>query len=283
MKEFSNKVAVITGGASGIGYAIAEEALARGMRVAIADVEPAALDQAASTLSEKGEVLAVRTDVSNAVQMDDFARQTLEHYGSVHLVFNNAGVDGNGPMWELTTDDWNWTIGVNLWGVVHGIRVFSKHLVEQNEGHIINTASIAGLVSAPGSGPYTATKHAVVAMSECLFGELRNEGKNVGVSVLCPSFVNTNIYKAGRNREDFKDNEEKQAELRIIEELAGGLFADAMPARNVAKMTFDAVESNRFYILPHPEGSTPLIKRRMTEILEGKQPSMKGPEEYPIA
>ncbi|MFK8020157.1 MAG: SDR family NAD(P)-dependent oxidoreductase [Pseudomonadales bacterium] len=283
MKEFSNKTAVITGGASGIGYAIAEEALSRGMKVAIADVEQAALDQAVITLSEKGEVLAIKTDVSNAEQMDDFAKQTLAHYGSIHLVFNNAGVDGNGPMWELTTDDWNWTIGVNLWGVVHGIRVFSKHLVEQNEGHIINTASIAGLVSAPGSGPYTATKHAVVAMSECLFGELRNEGKNVGVSVLCPSFVSTNIYKAGRNRKDFEDNEEKQAELKIIEELAGGLFADAMPACKVARMTFEAIESKRFYILPHPEGSKPLIKRRMDEILEGNLPSMKGPEEYPVA
>ncbi len=161
--------------------------------------------------------------------------------------------------------------------------MFAKHLVAQNEGHIINTASIAGLVSAPGAGPYTATKHAVVAMSVRLYGELRNDEKNVGVSVLCPSFVSTNIYKAGRNREDYKNNEEKQAELKVIEEIAGGLFAEAMPASKVAAMTFEAIEADRFYILPHPEGSLPLIQSRMNEILSDGAPPMKGPEEYPVA
>lgn len=283
MKEFKNKVAVVTGGASGIGYALAEEALARGMKVAIADIEQQALDRAYESLSSKGQVLAFKTDVSNADQMDDFAQHTIKKFGAVHLVFNNAGVDGNGPMWEMSTDDWNWTISVNLWGVVHGIRVFAKHLVAQNEGHIVNTASIAGLVSAPGAGPYTATKHAVVALSECLYGELQNADKAVGVSVLCPSYVSTNIYKAGRNREDYKNNADKQAELKIIEELAGDLFAEATPASNVAAMTFEAIETDRFYILPHPAGSLPLIRARMDEILNDGAPPMKGPEEYPVA
>ncbi len=283
MKDFEGKVAAITGGASGIGYAMAEAALERGMKVAIADVEQQALDRATAELSRKGAVLGVQTDVSSAAAMDNFAARTFETYGSVHVLFNNAGVDGHGAMWELDTKDWEWTLGVNLWGVIHGIRVFSKHMVEKNFGHIINTASIAGLVSAPSSGPYTVSKHAVVALSEVLYGELRNDSKNVGVSVLCPSYVSTNIYTSSRNRSNVEKTPEWHAEQQAVADIASPIFADAMPASSVANLCFAAIESGQFYILPHREGSLPLIKQRMSEILEDGTPSMHGPEEYPFS
>lgn len=282
MKDFEGKVAVITGGASGIGYAMAEAALQRGMKVAIGDVEQGALDQATAELSKKGSVLAIQTDVSSAQAMDNFAERTFEAYESVHVLFNNAGVDGHGAMWDLRTEDWEWTLGVNLWGVIHGIRVFSKHMVENNCGHIVNTASIAGLVSAPASGPYTVSKHAVVALSEVLHGELRNESKEVGVSVLCPSYVSTNIYTSSRNRENVEKTPEWHAEQQAIADIASPIFADAMSASSVADLCFAAIESKQFYILPHREGSLPLVKKRMMEILDNGSPSMRGPEEYPF-
>lgn len=281
MKDFSGRTAAITGGASGIGLAIAKSALQRGMNVAIADVEAAAIDKALSELGHADRVLAVQTDVSKADDMDAFADQTLARFGAVHMVVNNAGVDGQGPMWELETKDWEWTLGPNLWGVIHGVRVFAKHLVAQNEGHIINTGSIAGLVSAPGLGPYTVSKHAVVALSESLFGELRNEGKDVGVSVLCPSYVNTNIYRAARNHPDYIDSAEKQAELEQISEIAQEFFADALSAQDVSDMVFTAVEEKQFYILPHPIQSKELIRERMEEILGGQNPSLSGSERFP--
>ncbi|MFK7733960.1 MAG: SDR family NAD(P)-dependent oxidoreductase [Pseudomonadales bacterium] len=282
MKDFEGQVAAITGGASGIGYAMAEAALERGMKVSIADVEQEALDRATAELSKKGEVLAVQTDVSSAEAMDNFAARTFDAYGSVQVLFNNAGVDGHGAMWDLSTEDWEWTLGVNLWGVIHGIRVFSKHMVEQNIGHIVNTASIAGLVSAPSSGPYTVSKHAVVALSEVLHGELRNESKNVGVSVLCPSYVSTNIITSSRNRSNVEKTPEWHAEQKAVTELAAPVFAGAMQPQTVAQLCFDAIESGRFYILPHREGSLPIIEQRMTDILEDGLPSMRGPEEYPF-
>ncbi|MEM8500570.1 MAG: SDR family NAD(P)-dependent oxidoreductase [Pseudomonadota bacterium] len=283
MKDFEGKVAAITGGASGIGYAMAEAALDRGMKVAIADVEQHALEKANIELSKKGSVLAVQTDVSSAIAMDNFAARTFDAYGSVQILFNNAGVDGHGAMWDLRAEDWEWTLGVNLWGVIHGIRVFSKYMVENNYGHIVNTASIAGLVSAPASGPYTVSKHAVVALSEVLYGELRNESKNVGVSVLCPSYVSTNIYTSSRNRDNVEKTPEWHAEQQAVADIASPIFDDAMSASSVANLCFSAIESDQFYILPHRDGSLPLVKQRMMEILENGSPSMRGPEEYPFS
>ncbi len=281
MNSFTDKIAVITGGASGIGYALAEQALQHGMRVAIADVEQSALEKASEQLSQLGEVLPVVTNVADADSMEAFAKQVKSRFGRVHLLCNNAGVGGGGPMWELSQADWEWVLGANLWGVIHGIRLFTPMLVEQNEGHILNTASIAGLVSAPGTGPYTVSKHAVVALSECLYGELRNAGKNVGVSVLCPSFVNTNIFRDTRNRQDLQLDAEKAEEIKAIEAMTAGIFANAMPPELVAKQCFDAIAQKSFYILPHREGSLPLIEQRMNDILHNGQPSMQGPEQYP--
>ena len=288
MKNFANKVAVITGAASGIGLGLAKHAAKQGMKLVIADIEEQPLQQAVSTLRTLGatDVLAIKTDVSSAEQMDALATQTIDRYGAVHLLFNNAGVGGGGCMWEMDTDYWEWVLGVNLWGVIHGIRTFTKIMVEQKEGHIVNTASIAGLMSAPNTGPYTVSKHAVVGLSETLYGELRNADANVGVSVLCPAYVDTKIYASERNRpldDAIKNDPARIAEQKAIEEMASEFFGSAaMPTDNVARQVFDAIENERFYILTHPKGSQQQVEKRMRTILEGGNPSVTGPEEFPL-
>ena len=286
MKEFQGKVAVITGAASGIGYGIARAAAARGMKLVLADIESAALEQAASTLRAGGaDVLAVVTDVSRADAMENLEAQTLATYGAVHLVFNNAGVGGGGCLWELDTEYWQWVLGANLWGVIHGVRLFTRHLIAQGEGHIVNTASVAGLMSAPDTGPYTVSKHAVVALSEVLHGELRNAGANVGVSVLCPSFVDTKIYLAERNRPlppEKKNDPAYIEEQKVIGELAGEFFRTALPADAVAQQVFEAIAQQRFYILTHP-GVKAQVQQRMEAILHDGQPTVTGPGDFPLA
>ncbi len=171
------------------------------MKVVLADVEQEPLDAARDELDAAGaDVLAVRTDVSDGDQVDALAAATLEHFGAVHLVCNNAGVGGGGLSWEASREDWDWVLGVNLWGVIHGIRAFVPHLVAQDEGHVVNTASIAGFAYGPMMGPYNASKAAVVAISETLKAELAMQGSKVGVSVLCPGWVNTRIHESDRNR-----------------------------------------------------------------------------------
>ena len=191
----------MTGGASGIGLAMATRFAAEGMRLVLADIEEDVLEQAASDLRENGaEVLTVQTDCGDAASMDNLAAESLAHYGSVHVVCNNAGVGARGTMWELGVNDWEFVLRVNLWGVIHGVRVFAPHLVEQDEGHIVNTGSMAGLVSVSGTGPYNVSKHGVVTLSETLYGELQDAGSNVGVSVLCPGIIRTNLRNSERNR-----------------------------------------------------------------------------------
>lgn len=286
MQDFNNKVAVITGAASGIGFAIAREAATRGMKLVLADIEVAALEKAAQVLTSTGaDLITVVTDVSDAASMENVEAKTFSAYGAVHLVFNNAGVGGGGCIWELDTDYWQWVLGANLWGVIHGMRVFTKHLLAQGEGHIINTASVAGLMSAPGTGPYTVSKHAVVALSEVLAGELRNANAAVGVSVLCPSFVDTQIYLAERNRPlpDSKKNDPAYIEeQKVLGEMAGDFFKTVMSPTDVAKQVFEAIEQNRFYILTHP-GVKVHVEKRMQAILNDGKPTVTGPEEFPFA
>lgn len=288
MKNFAHKIAVITGAASGIGLGLAERAAKEGMKLVIADIEQQPLDEAEKKLRALGakDILSVVTDVSKADQMDALAAKTIDKFGTVHLLFNNAGVGGGGCMWELDTDYWEWVLGVNLWGVIHGIRTFTKHMVAQKEGHIVNTASIAGLMSAPTTGPYTASKHAVVGLSETLYGELRNAEANVGVSVLCPAFVDTKIYAAERNRplsDDLKNDPTRIAEQQAIEELAAEFFSTAaMSTELVADQVFEAIKNNQFYILTHPKGSQEQIQKRMQSILDNGHPSVTGPEEFPF-
>lgn len=285
MKDFQGKVAVITGAASGIGLALAQAAVARGMKVVMADIEQPALASAVQSLQAAGgEVTGVVTDVSNAASMENLEAKTLAAFGAVHLVFNNAGVGGGGCLWELGTDYWDWVLGANLWGVIHGVRLFTKHLIAQGEGHIVNTASVAGLMSAPATGPYTVSKHAVVALSEVLYGELRNANASVGVSVLCPSFVDTKIYLAERNRPlppETKNDPAYIEEQKLIGELAGEFFKTTLSPEAVAQQVFEAIEHQRFYILTHP-GVKTAVQQRCEAILNEGVPSVSGPEAFPL-
>ena len=276
MEELAGKVAVVTGGASGIGNAVAERLAAEGMKLVLADVERGPLDEAVEKLAAGGaEVIGVQTDVSQADEMDALAEQTLERFGAVHVVHNNAGVAGGGTMWELTTRDWEFVLRPNLWGVIHGIRVFVPHLVRQGEGHVVNTASMAGLISVPGMGPYNVTKHAVVTLSETLFGELAAAGLDVGVSVLCPGFVNTRIGESDRNRpEELRNPGQPVAtpeEREQRRKMASQFMSNAMRPQDVAEKVLDAIRTRRFYILTH-DGTEAAVQRRVAPILEGRNP-----------
>src|SRR4029453_15315110 len=282
MEEFRDKVAVVTGAASGIGRGLAERFAAAGMKVVLADVEQSALDQADAEMRERGAtVLPVRTDVSKPEQVEQLAQQTLEAFGAVHIVCNNAGVGGGGgPLWERTLADWQWTLGVNLWGVIHGIRVFLPIMLEQgDEGHIVNTASMAGLVSIPMLSIYNVKKNGVVTLSETLYMELHATGSKIGVSVLCPGFVDTNIATSERNRPDALQNEGGEPELNPQQQAArqmmeGMLKAGLKPAA-VADRVFEAVHEGKFYVLTHPELKDG-IRRRMERILDETNPTSTG-------
>jgi len=282
MQELDGKVAVVTGGASGIGRAVARRLAREGMKLTLVDIELGPLEQAAAELEDAGtEVLTQRVDVADAGQMDALAATVLDHFGAVHLVCNNAGVASGGPMWELSTADWEFVLRVNLWGVIHGVRVFTKHLIAQDEGHIVNTASLAGLISVPGLGPYNVTKHGVVTLSETLHGELAALGSKVGVSVLCPGFVSTRLWESERNRpEELQDPDPRGTEQEREEgrALLRALIEGSMPAENVADQVLDAVLNERFYILTH-ENTGSAVEKRMQRILRNENPV--PPEEGP--
>jgi NAD(P)-dependent dehydrogenase (short-subunit alcohol dehydrogenase family) len=275
MQEFRDKVAVITGGASGIGLAMAERFAREGMKLVLADVEKELLDEVTARFRSEGvEVLGVLTDVSDAEQMDALGAATLDAFGAAHVVCNNAGVALTGLTWQLTTADWKWVIGANLWGVIHGIRVFAPGLVAQDDGHIVNTASMAGLVSVPGIGPYCVTKHGVVTLSETLHGELVATGSKVGVSVLCPSWVKTGIFESDRNRPPALANPETERAAQRREEqrqLGTEILATGISASEVADRVFEAIVEERLYIVTHAE-TAPAVQYRMTNILEGRNP-----------
>jgi len=257
MKDFAGKVAVITGGASGIGRAIAERCVHEGTKVVLADVEESALATAANELRALGgTVLAVRTDVSKREDVESLANAAFEAFGAVHLLFNNAGVAAGGPAWDATWHDWEWVIGVNLWGVIHGVRAFVPRMLAQNtECHIVNTASAAGLIAGGMSAPYSVTKHAVVALSESLYLSLARQSSQIGASVLCPGMVQSNIATAARNRpEQLQDaavapTPQMQAGKAALE----ALIAGGMAASKVADKVFAAIQDQQFYILTHPE------------------------------
>jgi NADP-dependent 3-hydroxy acid dehydrogenase YdfG len=257
MKELGGKVAVVTGGASGIGRAMAEAFRAAGMQVVIADVEEAPLQ---STARELG-VYAHRVDVTNAEAMEGLAADVRSRFGTCHLLCNNAGVGGGGRLEELTLKDWKWVIDVNLWGVVHGLQAFLPMLLANPDGgHVVNTASMAGLSPLPGAAPYSATKYAVVGISETMRAEL--EGTEVGVSVLCPGFVRTNIFASQRNRPtELRNTEKKRAARAANDEMIRMVEQTAIDPRSVAAMVLDAVREGRFWIFTHPELLEPYRQR----------------------
>jgi NAD(P)-dependent dehydrogenase (short-subunit alcohol dehydrogenase family) len=257
MKEFKGKVAVITGAASGIGRAIAERCVGERMKVVLADIDETNLARTEAELKALGgTVLGVRTDVSKRGDVELLARTALDAFGQVHLLFNNAGVGAGGTAWEATWNDWEWVIGVNLWGVIHGVKIFTPLMLAQNtECHIVNTSSTAGLVVGGAIAPYAATKHAVVALSESLYLTLQRRNSLVKVSVLCPGLVRTNIAEGERNRPAELRNEP----IPLTPEMQAGLAAfktaieASMPPLGVADIVFDAIRNEQFYILPHPE------------------------------
>jgi len=276
MDELAGKVAVVTGAASGIGFALSERFAAQGMALVLADIEADALDAAAARLPTETEVLTVVCDVSDAEQVDALRDAAVARFGTVHIVCNNAGVAGGGPIWAQTRADWDWVLGVNLFGVINGITAFTPLLIDQGEGHIVNTASIAGMISMPWGGTYNVSKHAVVTLSETLYADLQLAGASgVGVSVLCPGWVQTRIHESGRNRPTGPDGErvEPSEEAKALQAHIGSLIAEGLNPRQVAELVLQAVRDDRFYVFTHPTWMG-LIADRFDRILTGESPAM---------
>jgi NAD(P)-dependent dehydrogenase (short-subunit alcohol dehydrogenase family) len=268
MSELSGRVAAVTGAGSGIGRAMALAFAAEGMHVALADVDVPGLTRTNDEVAGLGvRSFPMRVDVSRGDDVEAFAQRCVDDLGGIHLVCNNAGVSLSGPVWEHGEAEWQWLLGVNLMGVVHGVRAFAPRLIAQDEGHIVNTASVAGLISPPGMGAYCVSKHAVVALSESLHHDLRERGSRVGVSVLCPAYVPTAI--AGSR---FSPVTEKSRE-RLAKEsaLRTAVAAGKLSAEDVARAVVAAVKENRFYVLTHPaiKGA---VRARMEDVLEERAP-----------
>jgi NAD(P)-dependent dehydrogenase (short-subunit alcohol dehydrogenase family) len=278
MRDFDGKVAVVTGAASGIGLALAEKAASEGMKVVLADVEEKALDAAVTDLRRREfEVLGVVTDVTKAESVEALRDKALAAYGKVHLVCNNAGVAGGGavPIWETTPKDWQWVFGVNFWGVLNGVRTFLPLLLDQGEeGHVVNTGSIAGLVN--GNGIYGVSKHAVVALSESMFSQLKLREAKVGVSVLCPGFVSTRIYEADRNRPAELQNENAAPVDPEARRAMSRVVTEGTPPSEVAEKVFEGIREERLYIITH-DNFDEAIRSRFENVLGRKNPVPRAP------
>ena len=256
MKNLSGKVAVITGGGSGIGRSLAHAFAAQGMKVVLADVNEVAMRAVEAELTESGaEVLPVVCDTSLEANVYALAQATLDRFGGAHLLCNNAGVAGKGDPWTGPISAWDWVVGINLYGVVHGIRAFLPIMQDQGEGHIVNTASMAGLIALPGAAAYNATKTAVVAITEGLFLELKGTGSPVGVSVLCPGFVKTNLV-TGQQWQPRLGAEPPMTTSpmgQIIEQMLTDGVENGVNPDGIAAEVVDAILTDRFWILTHPE------------------------------
>lgn len=284
MDTLQGRTAVVTGGASGMGRAFCERFARAGMRVVVADVEQGALDDAVAALRAGGaEVIGVRGDVSRAEDNEALLTAALDAFGAVNVVCLNAGVSGtNGPSWTLPLEDWRWTLEVNLWGVIHGIRTFVPHLLSHGDGHVVTTASIAGHTSSPYGAPYNVSKHGVATLSETLYHELRKEGANIGVTCLCPGFVNTNILTSARNRPDGGatgatggGSTGGGGTSRFVEVVRRMIEHGKAPAE-VADLVHDAVRTDQFWLFTDEVWDEP-IARRHREIAERLAPSTPAP------
>jgi len=277
--DFKGKTAVLTGAGSGFGLECARIGARLGMNLVLADVQQDALDRAAAEIRASGApVLAQRVDVSDGAQVEALADQTQQRFGAPHFVFNNAGVGSGGLLWENSVADWNWLLGVNLWGVVHGVRCFTPMMLEAAKrdphwrGHIVNTASMAGLLTPPNMGIYNVTKHAVVALTETLYQDLRLVTDQVGASVLCPYFVPTGISQSHRNR-PAQMADEKPTKSQLIGQAMSdkAVGSGKVTAAQVAQMVFDAISADRFYIYSHPN-ALGNVQQRMQAIVMQKNP-----------
>lgn len=269
MQQFTGKVAVVTGAASGMGRAFAEKFAAEGMKVVLADIEEPALAEAVQALESAGHsVIGVVTDVSQPESIEALAQRTIEAFGKVHILCNNAGVEGylRGPLWEATDKDWAWTLGVDFWSVVYGVRTFLPLMLAQDEeGHVVNTASTMGL--AFGGNMYGIAKHAVVATSEVLYAQLKQQQAKIGISVLCPGMVNTKIFQGARNRPAALRNEDEDFRFQ------GPNLSTAMSPSAVADILFEAIKNDQFYVLTDDEWDD-RIRARWDNIINRRNPDI---------
>ncbi|CAN7316044.1 SDR family mycofactocin-dependent oxidoreductase [compost metagenome] len=280
MKDFSNKVAVITGGASGFGKEFAHIAADLGMKLVLADVQEDALDATVAEFKARNvPVIGLRTDVSRADQVQALADAAIEAFGQVNLLFNNAGVGAGGLIWENSEKDWEWVLGVNLYGVVHGVRIFTPLMLAAAgkdpayQGHIVNTASMAGLLNPPAMGVYNVSKHAVVALTETLYQDLGLVTEQVRCSVLCPYFVPTGINQSQRNRPADLANQAPPTRSQLVSQALSdkAVGSGKVTAAEVAQLTFDAIRDESFYIYSHPQALAP-VRQRFEDIVGQRNP-----------
>ena len=278
--DFNGKTAVLTGAGSGFGLECARIAARGGMNVVLIDVQQDALDAANLEITALGaQTLAFKLDVASADQMEAMGNVVLTRFGAPHLIFNNAGVGSGGLIWESTLKDWEWVLGVNVMGVVHGVRIFTPMMLAAADadpawrGHIVNTASMAGLLNAPNMGVYNVSKHAVVSLSETLYQDLQLVTDQIGASVLCPFFVATGIAQSHRNRPD-ELKAEKPTKSQLIGQAMTGKAVDSgkVSAADVAQLVFDAVAANQFYIYSHPK-AIKSVQTRMEDVLQARNPT----------
>lgn len=280
IEDFHGKTAVITGAGSGFGLECARIGAQRGMNLVLVDVQQNALDAAAAEMQAAGaQVLAQRVDVSSAPQMEALAAAVQQRFGAPHLVFNNAGVGAGGLLWENTVADWEWVLGVNLWGVVHGVRLFTPMMLDAARqdpawrGHIVNTASMAGLLNPPNMGIYNVSKHAVVSLSETLHQDLSLVTEQIGASVLCPYFVATGINASERNRPGALAAGQPTKSQLIGQAMIGrAVSSGKVSAAEVAAKVFAAVAANQFYIYSHPQALAP-VQTRLEDVLQARNPT----------
>jgi NAD(P)-dependent dehydrogenase (short-subunit alcohol dehydrogenase family) len=280
--DFKNKTAVLTGAGSGFGLECARIGAKLGMNLVLADVQQDALDKAVAEVTAMGaQVLPFKLDVSKADQVEAMGAATLARFGAPHLVFNNAGIGAGGLIWENTLKDWEWVVGVNIMGVAHGVRVFTPMMLEaahkdpSYHGHIVNTASMAGLLNAPNMGVYNVSKHAVVSLSETLYQDLQLVSDQVSASVLCPFFVPTGISQSHRNRpEEFKQRGVKPTKSQMIGQAMSdkAVGSGKVSAADVAQMVFDAVAKGQFYIYSHPKAINS-VQTRLEDIMQARNPT----------
>ncbi|MFT3665865.1 SDR family oxidoreductase [Piscinibacter sp.] len=281
MKTFQGRTAVITGAGSGFGLELSRLAAGAGMNLVMADVQQEALDRAVAEIRALGaQAIGFRLDVAKAAEVEAMADATRARFGAPHLVFNNAGVGAGGLIWEHSLKDWEWVVGVNLMGVAHGVRVFTPMMLAAAEadagyeGHIVNTASMAGMVNMPNMGVYNVTKHAVVSLSETLYQDLRLVTDRIGASVLCPYFVSTGIAASSRNRPgDMRDGAKPTRSQLVAQAMIDkAVGSGKVSATQVAQFVMDAVRERRFYVFSHPNALGP-VQTRLDDVMLARNPS----------